>query len=74
MLIKVKCYPKSKKELLNKKDENSFEIFLKEKPERGGANKRTFEILAEYFSISKKRIKLIKGAKTQNKIFEIYDK
>ena len=40
MLIKVKCYPKSKKELLNKKDENSFEIFLKEKPERGGANKR----------------------------------
>ncbi|MGI6297563.1 MAG: DUF167 domain-containing protein [Minisyncoccales bacterium] len=74
MLIKVKCYPKSKKELLNKKDENSFEIFLKEKPERGGANKRIFEILAEYFSISKKRIKLIKGAKTQNKIFEIYDK
>jgi uncharacterized protein YggU (UPF0235/DUF167 family) len=73
MLIKVKCYPKSKKELLNKKDENSFEIFLKEKPERGGANKRIFEILAEYFSISK-RIKLIKGAKTQNKIFEIYDK
>ncbi|MDD2547973.1 MAG: DUF167 domain-containing protein [Candidatus Pacebacteria bacterium] len=74
MLIKVKCYPKSKKELLNKKDENSFEIFLKEKPERGEANKRIFEILAEYFSISKKRIKLIKGAKTQNKIFEIYDK
>ena len=74
MLIKVKCYPKSKKELLNKKDENSFEIFLKEKPERGEANKRIFEILAEYFSVSKKRIKLIKGAKTQNKIFEIYDK
>ncbi len=74
MLIKVKCYPKSKKELLNKKDENSFEIFLKEKPERGEENKRIFEILAEYFSISKKRIKLIKGAKTQNKIFEIYDK
>ena len=74
MLIKVKCYPKSKKELLNKKDENSFEIFLKEKPERGEANKRIFEILAEYFSVSKKRIKLIKGAKAQNKIFEIYDK
>lgn len=73
MLIKVKCYPLSKKELLNKKDENSFEVFLKEKPERGEANKKVFEILAKYFNMPIKKIRLVKGAKTRNKIFEIYD-
>ncbi|MGI6341273.1 MAG: DUF167 domain-containing protein [Minisyncoccales bacterium] len=73
MLIKVKCHPLSKKELLNKKDENSFEIFLKEKPERGEANKRVFEILAEYFNIPVRKIRLVKGSKSPNKIFEIYD-
>jgi len=73
MLIKVKCHPSSKKEIINKKDEDAFEVFLKEKPERGGANKRIFEILANYFNISIKKIKLIKGARSSSKIFEIYE-
>jgi len=73
MLIKVKCHPSSKKELINKKDENSFEIYLREKPERGEANKKIFEILANHFNISQKKIRLIKGARSPNKIFEIHD-
>ncbi|MDD4661691.1 MAG: DUF167 domain-containing protein [Candidatus Pacebacteria bacterium] len=73
MLIKVKCHTLSKKELLNKKGEDSFEVFLKEKPERGEANKRIFEILAEHFNISIKKVRLVKGAKSPSKIFEIYD-
>jgi len=73
MLIKVKCHPLSKKELVNKKDENSFEIYLREKPERGEANKKIFEILANHFNISQKKIRLIKGARSPNKIFEIHD-
>ncbi|HOI60196.1 MAG TPA: DUF167 domain-containing protein [Candidatus Pacearchaeota archaeon] len=73
MLIKVKCYPLSKKELITKKDENSFEIYIKEKPERGEANKRVFNILAEYFNIKPNKIRLVKGAKSPNKIFEIHE-
>lgn len=73
MLIKVKCHPSSKKELFEKKDENSFEIYIREKPERGEANKKVFEILAQYFNVKASKIRLIKGVKSPNKIFEIHE-
>ena len=73
MLIKVKCHPSSKKEVLIKKDENAFDISVKEKPERGQANKRVVEILAGSFNVSVKKVRIIKGAKSPSKIFEIHD-
>ncbi|HNP79232.1 MAG TPA: DUF167 domain-containing protein [Candidatus Pacearchaeota archaeon] len=71
MFIKVKSIPCSKKEEIIKKDEDSFEIKIKEKPERGEANKRIKEILANYFKISLSKVILIKGAKQKSKIFSI---
>jgi uncharacterized protein YggU (UPF0235/DUF167 family) len=71
MLIKVKVFPNSKKEEIIKKSEASFEIRVKEKPERGLANKATIRILSSYFNISESKIRLIKGFKEKNKIFEI---
>lgn len=73
MLIKVKCFPLSKKEFITKKDENSFEVHVKEKPERGEANKRVFIILAEYFNVKIGKIRLVKGTKSPNKIFKLYE-
>ena len=73
MFIKVKCHPSFKKEFFEKREEDSFEIFVKEKPERGEANKRIIEILAEFYNISAKKIRIIKGAKSSSKIFEIHD-
>jgi uncharacterized protein (TIGR00251 family) len=71
MLIKVKSNPLSKKEEIVKKAEDSFEIKVKEKPERGEANKRIKQILSEYFKVSSGRVILIKGAKQKSKIFDI---
>lgn len=71
MLVKVKVYPKSKKEEVVKKSEDSFEVKVKEKPRASRANKKVFELLAEYFGISAKSIRLKKGSKQRNKIFEI---
>jgi len=71
MLIKVKVFPGAKKEEVIKKSENSFEIKIKEKPIKGQANKRVFEILSSYFKIPKSKIRLIKGFKQRNKIFAI---
>jgi uncharacterized protein (TIGR00251 family) len=73
MLIKVKVFPNSKKEAIISKSRDSFEIYVKEKPEQNQANKRIIEILSSYFKLEKSQIKLVKGAKTQNKIFEIGD-
>ncbi len=71
MLIKVKVFPRTKKEKIVKKEKDSFEVFVREKPEKGLANQRVKEILASYFNLSENRIKLIKGGKSKNKIFEI---
>ena len=69
MLIKIKAFPGSKKEEIIKKSDDSFEVKIKEKAEKGRANKKIMEILASYFKT--KKIKLIKGGKTKNKIIKI---
>jgi len=71
MLIKVKVFPNSKKEGIVKKSEDSFEVKVKEKPLEGRANKAVIKTLALYFKIPESKIKLVKGAKQRNKIFEI---
>lgn len=72
MLIKVKVFPGSKKEEITKKTEDSFEIKVKEKPVMGRANRETIKILASYFNISESKIRLVRGFKQRNKIFEIF--
>ena len=73
MLIKVKVFPNSKKEEVIKKSEDSFEVKVKAKPEKGMANKEVVKLLSVYFKIPESKIKLIKGFKERNKIFEIKD-
>lgn len=69
MLIKVKCFPESKKQELIQKSSDSFDVKIKEKAEQGKANKVIREILIEFFKT--KNIKLIKGAKERSKIYKI---
>ncbi|MBI4691891.1 MAG: DUF167 domain-containing protein [Candidatus Terrybacteria bacterium] len=71
MFIKVKVFLNSKKEEVIKKREDSFEVRVREKPVGGLANKAVFVLLADYFTIPVSKIKLFKGAKQRNKIFEI---
>jgi len=73
MLIKIKVFPNSKKEEVIKKSEDSFEVKIKEKPEKGRANREVVRVLSSYFKISESKIRLIKGFKKRNKIFEIID-
>ena len=71
MLIKVKVFPGSKNQKIIKKSEDNFEIKVKAEPQKGKANQETFKIIADYFKIPQSQIKLIKGAKGRNKVFEI---
>lgn len=71
MLIKVKVFPASKEERIIKKKEDSFEVKVKEKPIRGEANKAVIDVLSNFFNIPKNKVKLVKGFKQRNKIFEI---
>ena len=71
MLIKVKVLPNSKKEEIIKKSDDSFEIKVKEKPIKNLANKAVIGTLSLCFKIPASKIKLVKGFKQRNKIFEI---
>jgi uncharacterized protein len=70
MLIKVKVFPQAGQEQIIKKGENSFEVWVKERPIQGQANRAVAKVLAEYFKIPVGNIKLVKGFKQRNKVFE----
>jgi uncharacterized protein len=71
MLIKVKVFPEEKEEQIVKKSEDSFDVKVKEKPKMGKANEAVTSLLAYYFEIPRGKVRLIKGARERNKIFEI---
>ncbi len=72
MIIRVKVFPDSKRNEIIKISENSFEIKVREKPVKGEANKKVIKILSDYFKVPESKIRIIKGFKERNKIFEIY--
>ncbi len=71
MHLKIKVHPGSKEEKVIKKAEDSFEIYVREKPERGLANKAFIEALSLYLKVPPRKIRLIKEARSKNKIFEV---
>ncbi|PIP17238.1 MAG: hypothetical protein COX44_01060 [Candidatus Portnoybacteria bacterium CG23_combo_of_CG06-09_8_20_14_all_37_13] len=70
MLIRVKVFPNSKKQLVEKKEGN-FEVWVKERPIKGQANRAVIDALAEYFGCPRENVKLIGGFRERNKAFEI---
>ena len=71
MFIKVKVFPNSKKWSVVRKSENSFEIRVKEKAEQNLANIKVIELIANYFEIRNKNVRIISGHHRSNKILEI---
>jgi len=71
MLIKVRAKPKSKKEGVKKLAGEFFEVRVNAPPEKGRANERIRELLAEYFGVPKSRVRLIRGETSRDKVFEV---
>jgi uncharacterized protein (TIGR00251 family) len=74
MRVRVKAKPKSKKEGVKKLAEDFFEVRVNAPPEKGRANARIAELLAEYFGVPKSNVKLIRGETSKEKLFEIEKK
>lgn len=75
MKIRVFVKPNSKKAplVVKKSDEigEIWEIFVREPAIDGRANLAVREILAQEFGVAKTRVRLVGGAKSRIKIFEI---
>jgi len=74
MYIKVEVNANSKKENFIQKNEDHFEIWVKEKAENNMANKKVIEILAKHFSILSKNIRIINGHHHPHKLLVVDEK
>jgi len=71
MRIKVSVKAGRKEAKIERLSDNSFSVWVKEKPQKGKANYSVREGIAEYFNIPKSRVTLISGEKSKTKLFEI---
>lgn len=72
-LIHVKIHPQSKEDLVKKKSNTSFIVFVREPAEQNQANRKLLRLLAEYFNVPLGKIKIVTGHKQPSKIIEIVD-
>ena len=69
MKIKVKLHPDSSQEKIEKKAENRYEIWLKEKPIDNKANEKLIKILNKHF---KTKVSIKSGLTSRNKVIEVF--
>lgn len=71
MYIKVKVHAGEKRNFLKVKSSDAFEIWVKAPAERGLANEAVRILLGEHLGLEAKKLRLIKGATSPAKIFEV---
>lgn len=67
--IKVKVHAGEKKNRLEQKSPDSYEIWVKAPAEQGRANEAVRTILAAHLGLPENKLSLIKGATSPAKIF-----
>ncbi|MDP2920907.1 MAG: DUF167 domain-containing protein [Candidatus Omnitrophota bacterium] len=71
MRIEVKVIARARKEEVEKIAENSYRVKVSAPPEKGKANKRVIELLAEEFGVKRQQVRIISGSLSSKKIIEI---
>lgn len=57
--------------LIKEDDEEWYTVSVKERPVEGRANEAVTRLLAEHFEVSRSDVRLISGAVSKRKVFEI---
>ena len=70
MRIEVKVFPGSSREQIVEKD-GKIKIYVNPSPDKGKANTRVIEIVAEKYGVRKKDVKILHGETSRNKILEV---
>lgn len=73
MYIKVRVKAGEKKEKIEKKAENTFNISVKEKRENNQANRKICEIVASIYGVQLKEVKIVTGHHKSSKLLLIND-
>lgn len=71
MKITVIAHPKSRQEKVIRHDERYYDIYFNVPPEKGKANEKIKEMLADFLGVSKPEVEIKKGLTGPIKIVEI---
>lgn len=71
MKIFVKVKPGKKENKIVAIDSSHFDISIKARPTNGDANNLMIKILADYFTVAQKQVKILHGHTSPNKIIDI---
>lgn len=71
MKISVIAHSKSKQNKVVEKGPSSFEIWVREAPDKGHANAAIIEALSKHFGVSKSKVQILRGFGTKNKLVEV---
>ncbi|MES2314943.1 MAG: DUF167 domain-containing protein [Patescibacteria group bacterium] len=72
MYIKVRVITGAPKEVIQKIEDDHIEMYLRQPPERGLANKRILEIMCSMYP--NRAVKIVNGHHSPSKLIEISDK
>ena len=73
MYIHVKVKTNAKKEELEQKSDDHFEISVREKAEHNLANNSIVELIALYYKVTKSTVRIINGHHSPTKLLSIKD-
>lgn len=75
MKISAKIKPNSShREEVMVNDDGSLTIYIKAPAIEGRANLAAVKLVAKYYGVAPSRVKLVRGATSSNKVFEIADR
>ena len=69
--IWVTVKPRAKTEEVRKTDEGQYLVSVHAPPQEGKANEALIELLANYFSVPKTSVKIIRGQTGRKKLIEV---
>jgi uncharacterized protein len=71
VLLNLKVKTNAKSNSVEKIDDDNFLVYVTTSPQKGKANDKIIELLADHFDIAKSRIKIIRGLTSKQKTIEI---
>ncbi len=69
--IRVRAIPNSRAASVEKLDDGTLKVKVDAIPEKGKANKRLIEIVADHLNIPKSKLHIVSGARSRNKIIHV---
>lgn len=71
MQIKVRVVTNAKKERIISEGD-VYKIYVSAPPEKGKANKKIIELVADYFKVKKSSVSIISGLRSKEKTIKIF--